>query len=347
MNISKSSVLNSTIVQGMILSWVAVIIYASANSIILILTEIGSQNLLDGRNTITFCNLLFLGSLMSLVPMVFFFWKEWTRENLNKITRSDWIAMTISAILSSALTPSLFFFALEFSTVTNVVLIGRIEPPMMLILSCLVLKVAFDRWAFAGALIALSGAVIVITMRSGDAVGFDFGKGEYAALGGIFSFMASNLLSKKKLNEVSFGVFSIYRTILGTIIYFIWAIYLFGPDHFQDVFAPTVLKWTLVYAVIVIIGGQFAWNMALKKARSSDMTLATSFTPIAAITIAVLLIGEDPGDGIWLGGSVIIGGILLALYGRHRKATAEKRKAEKLAKENAMEHESEYHFKGA
>ncbi len=347
MNISKSSVLNSTIVQGMILSWVAVIIYASANSIILILTEIGSQNLLDGRNTITFCNLLFLGSLMSLVPMVFFFWKEWTRENLNKITRSDWIAMTISAILSSALTPSLFFFALEFSTVTNVVLIGRIEPPMMLILSCLVLKVAFDRWAFAGALIALSGAVIVITMRSGDAVGFDFGKGEYAALGGIFSFMASNLLSKKKLNEVSFGVFSIYRTILGTIIYFIWAIYLFGPDHFQDVFAPTVLKWTLVYAVIVIIGGQFAWNMALKKARSSDMTLATSFTPIAAITIAVLLIGEDPGDGIWLGGSVIIGGILLALYGRHRKATAEKRKAEKLARENAMEHESEYHFKGA
>ena len=347
MNISKSSVLNSTIVQGMILSWVAVIIYASANSIILILTDIGSNNLLDGRNTITFCNLLFLGSLFSLVPMVFFFWKEWTRENLNKISRSDWIAMTISAILSSALTPSLFFFALEFSTVTNVVLIGRIEPPMMLILSCLVLKVAFDRWAFAGTLIALSGAVIVITMRSGDAAGFEFGRGEYAALGGIFSFMASNLLTKKKLNEVSFGVFSIYRTILGTIIYFIWAIYLFGPDHFQDVFAPTVLKWTLVYAVIVIIGGQFAWNMALKKARSSDMTLATSFTPIAAITIAVLLVGEDPGDGIWLGGAVIIGGILLALYGRHRKATADKRQAEKLAEENAMEHESEYHFKGA
>ena len=347
MNISKSSALNSTIVQGMILSWVAVIIYASANSIILILTEIGSNNPVDGRNSITFCNLLFLGSLFSLAPMVFFFWKEWTRENLTKITRSDWIAMTISAILSSALTPSLFFFALEFSTVTNVVLIGRIEPPMMLILSCLALKSAFDRWAFAGALIALVGAVIIITLRSENGVGINFGKGEYAALGGIFSFMASNLLSKKKLNQVSFGVFSIYRTTLGTIIYFIWAIYLFGPDHFQDVFAPVVLKWTLVYAVIVIIGGQFAWNMALKKARSSDMSLATSFTPVAAITIAVLLVGEDPGDGIWLGGSVIIGGILLALYGRRRKAMVEKRRAENLARENAMGHESEYHFKGA
>ncbi len=347
MTTAQSRALQSTIVQGMILSWVAVTIYASANSIILILTEIGSNNLVDGRNTITFCNLLFLGSLFSLVPMVFFFRKEWTRENLTSISRSDWVAMTISAVLSSALTPSLFFFALEFSTVTNVVLIGRIEPPMMLILSCLVLKSAFDRWAFAGALVALVGAIIIITLRSEDGAGFNFGKGEYAALGGIFSFMASNLLSKKKLNEVSFGVFSIYRTILGTIIYFFWAIYLFGPDHFQDVFAPTVLKWTLVYAVIVIIGGQFAWNMALKKARSSDMTLATSFTPIAAITIAVLLVGEDPGDGIWLGGAIIIGGILLALYGRRRKAIAEKRRAEMLARENAMEHESEYHFKGA
>ncbi len=46
------------------------------------------------------------------------------------------------------------------------------------------------------------------------------------------------------------------------------------------------------------------------------MSLATSFTPVAAITIAVLLVGEDLGDGIGLGSSVIIGGILLALYGR-------------------------------
>lgn len=337
---------HSAIMQGALLAWLAVIVYASANSIVLILTDIGTKNLVDGRNPITFCNLLFLGSLISLIPMIFFFRKEWTRENLNKITRGDWIAMSISAVLSSALTPSLFFFALEFSTVTNVVLIGRLEPPLMLILSVLILKSVFDKWAFIGALIALAGAIVVITMR-GDGMGFMLGKGELAAAAGIGSFMASNLLTKKKLKDVSFGIFSIYRTSLGTLIYFFWALYLFGPNHFQDVFAPVVLKWTLVYAIIVIIGGQFAWNLALKKARSSDMTLATSFTPIASITIAMLLIGEDPGDGIFLGGAMIIGGILFALYGRSRKARAEKQKTERLAKENLIEHEGEYHFKGA
>ncbi|MCY3770094.1 MAG: DMT family transporter [Gammaproteobacteria bacterium] len=339
----KTSENRALIVQGAILAWVAVLIYASANSVVLSIIAIGAEHLVDGRNAITFCNLLFLGSLISLVPMVFFFHKEWTRENLRSLKRGDWVAMTISAILSSALTPSLFFFALEFSNVTNVVLIGRLEPPLMLLLSVFVLKIAFDKWAFAGALIALVGAVIIITQRGGE-TGFVFGKGEFAALFGILSFITSNILSKKKLNEVPFGVFAIYRTALGTIIYFFWALYLFGPHHFQDVFAPVVLKWTLVYAALVIIGGQFAWNLALKKARSGDMTMATSFTPVASITIAMLLLGEDPGDGIYLGGTIIIAGILTGLWGRKRKERAEK---ERLARENAMEHETEYHFKGA
>ncbi len=350
---SKHALLNqSTFVQGAVLAWVAVIIYASANSIVLTLVDIGANHLVAGRNAITFCNLLFLGSLFSLVPMIFFFWKEWTKENLNKISRGDWVAMTISAVLSSALTPSLFFFALEFSNVTNVVLIGRLEPPVMLILSTLILGTVFDRWAFGGALIALIGAVIIITMRSDGGAGFEFGKGELAALAGICTFMISNLITKKKLNDVSFGVFSIYRTTLGTVIYFFWALYLFGPNHFQDVFAPVVLQWTIVYAVIVILGGQFAWNLALKKARSGDMTMATSFTPVASITIAMFLLGEDPGDGIYLGGAIIIGGILLAQYGRMRKArlereAEEKQRMEETAEEHAIDHETEFHFKGA
>ena len=337
----ESKFSQSDILQGAVLAWIAVLIYASANSIVLTIIDIGANNPVNGYNVITFCNLLFLGSLISLIPMLFFFHKEWTKENLVSIKRGDWVAMTISAILSSALTPTLFFFALEFSSVTNVVLIGRLEPPLMLLLSVVILKVAFDRWAFIAAVIALIGAIIIITQR-GEGGSFEFGKGEFAALFGILSFVASNILTKKKLNDVPFGIFSIYRTALGTTIYFTWALYLFGPDHFDDVFEPIVLKWTLVYALIVIIGGQFAWNMALKKARSSDMTLATSFTPVASITIAMILLGEDPGDGIYLGGTIIITGILLGLWGRRRKE-----RAERLAKENALQHESEYHFKGA
>lgn len=55
------------LMMGIIFAWVAVLIYASSNSIVTLLTNVGQENLVNGRNAITFCNLLFLGSLISLV----------------------------------------------------------------------------------------------------------------------------------------------------------------------------------------------------------------------------------------------------------------------------------------
>ncbi|MEM8774121.1 MAG: DMT family transporter [Pseudomonadota bacterium] len=326
---------------GIVLAWTAVLIYASSNSIITALVDVGQQNLIYGRNPITFCNLLFLGSLISLVPMIFFFHKDWTRENLRKLTKKQWGYLTASAVLSSALTPGLFFFALEYTTVTNVVLIGRIDPPLFLLASVFFLREELDPWALAGGLIALVGAVIMIALK-GDGASLTFGKGEVAAFLATLSFIASTLVTRIGLKGVPLGIFSIYRTLLGTTVYFFWAIYLFGPYHFQDLFAPAVLKWIWVYAIIVIIVGQFAWNLGLKYARSGDVALATSFSPLAAITIAMLLLGEDPGDGLIPGAAIIIGGIAVAQYGRMKRA-----REEKLAMQKAVELESGVNFKGA
>ena len=134
---------NSRVIMGALLVWAAVIIYASSNSIVSLLANIGRENPVMGRNAVSLCNLLFLGSLISLVPMVFMFWRDWTKENLRKLSRKDWGILTLSAFLSSALTPALFFIALDYTTVTNVVLIGRIEPPLFLLATVLILG---EKW---------------------------------------------------------------------------------------------------------------------------------------------------------------------------------------------------------
>ena len=97
----------SKVALGAGFAWIAVLIYAASNSIVSLLAEIGEQNQVMGRNVITFCNLLFVGSLMSLVPMLAMFWREWTMENLRKLTRGHWVILTVSAFLASALTPGL------------------------------------------------------------------------------------------------------------------------------------------------------------------------------------------------------------------------------------------------
>ncbi len=325
---------------GAILAWVAVLIYASSNSIVTLLTEIGEVHQVMGRNAITFCNLLALGSLISLIPMVLFFHKDWTRENLTALKRKDWIILTVSAVLSSAVTPGLFFYALENTTVTNVVLIGRVEPPLFILAAAIFLKEAFDPWALAGGLIALFGAALIILLKDGGA-SFAFGPGEIAAVVATLSFIASTVVTRSGLRDVPMGIFAIYRTVLGTVIYVIIAIYLYGPSHFQDLFAPVVLKWIWVYAIIVIIIGQFAWNIGLKYARSGDVGLATSFSPLAGILFAMLLLDEDPGAGLIPGGAIILAGVAVAQYGRSRK-----KKAESKAMERNLELEGSANFKG-
>lgn len=332
---------------GALLVWAAVLIYASANSIISLLAEIGRQNPVMGRNAVTLCNLLFLGSLLSLIPMIAVFRKDWRREKLRQLTRRDWAILTVSAILSSAVTPALFFIALDYTTVTNVVLIGRIEPPLFLLTAWLVLGERLDPWAFAAGLIALCGAILMLVLNRGDTA-LVFGKGEIATVFATLSFIASTIISRASLKGIPLGIFSIYRMALGTVVYYFLALYLYGALHFQDIFSAIVWKWVWVYAIIVIILGQFAWTLGLKYARSGDISLATSFSPLAALMIAMILLGEDPGPGLIPGGALILFGIALAQYGRSRLKKAERRLAEtrKMETDAALEHEGRINFKG-
>ncbi len=330
--------------------WLAVLVYASSNSIVSLLAEIGREHPVMGRNAISLCNLLFLGSLLSLIPMVFMFHKDWNRENLSKLNRKDWGILTLSAGLSSALTPALFFIALDYTSVTNVVLIGRIEPPLFLLATLFILKEKLDPWAFAAGLIALVGAIVIIALKGGNTA-FSFGKGEIAAAVATLSFIASTIVSRIGLKGIPLGIFSIYRTVLGTIIYYFLAIYLYGADHFQDLFAGELWTWVWVYAIIVIIIGQFSWNLGLKYARSGDVSLATSFSPLAALVIAMLLLGENPGPGLIPGGLIILLAIGVGQMGRIRAKRAENVVEEPpmddLQTEDVLEQEGRINFKGA
>ena len=295
---------------GVLFAWIAVTIYAASNSIVTHLVDIGAASPVGhGRNAITYSNLLLLGSLLSIIPMAVIFRKDLTKENVCTLKARDWRVLTLSAFLSSALTPGLFFFALANTTVTNVVLISRIEPPLFLLAAWLVLNERFAPRAMIAGLVALTGAVVVISMGNGGGL-TGLGTGEWATVAATLSYIASTLVARKGLRDVPMGIFSVYRTIVGSTFYVILAIAIFGPETFQDLLAPILWSWVWVYAGIVIVFGQIAWNLALKHAGSGDLALATSFSPLTAILIAMVLLGENPGPGL-LPGAVLI---MLAIF---------------------------------
>ncbi|WP_299849030.1 EamA family transporter [uncultured Roseovarius sp.] len=294
---------------GALAAWVAVILYAASNSIITVLVDIGQMNpVAGGRNAITYTNLYLLGSLISLIPLALLYRRDLTRDNLSRLTRRHWGLLVVSAILSSVLTPGLFFYALERTTVSNIVLVGRIEPPLFLLATWFFLCEKLNPWAMLAGLIALAGAIVILGAGSGM---FNFGKGELATVAATLSFIASTIVTRAGLRDVPIGVFAVFRTVIGASLYFMLVSAVFGVDTFQDVFEPVVWQWVWLYAVVVIVLGQIAWNFGLKHARAGDVALATSFSPLAAILIAMVLLGEDPGPGLIPGGVMILIAIII------------------------------------
>lgn len=325
----------------------AILIFASANAITRKLTELGTQNLIDGRNPISFCNLLFVGNLCALITLFLIYGKQLNVQLFKQLSGRDWLGLSSVAILAGALAPALFFTALEQTMVNNVVLVGRIEPPLSLALSILLLRERVNRWVVVGAMVSFIGVVLTVLLQPPGAsmgmMGFQVGQGELMAAAGAVCAAVATIISKVTLRHIALGVFAIFRTVLGTIIFFTVALKIYGPAHFRDVFSPFLWQWMLVYGAVIVVGGQLCLFAGLKRSSASEVSLANSFSPVAGILAAFLILGEAPTIAQYIGGSVIICGIVLNQIGVSQMPTQPPTTPEVSA---AQEMDVEVGFKG-
>jgi drug/metabolite transporter (DMT)-like permease len=312
--------------------WTAIAIGAASSSVTRKIIEIGENHLIDGRNPISLCNVLFVGNICAFAVMLPIFSQQLTPRRLKQLTRGDWISLVVIAILSGAIAPGLIFAALDNTNVTNVVLIGRLEPPIGLALGIWLLRARsvplasrVSPWTVAGALVCFVGvAATALFASSGQKIAmmgglFHLGKGELQVAIAALLLAIASILSKLRLQHISLGFFSLFRTGLGTIVFFILANYLYGSGHFAEAFSPFLWGWMLVYGAIIVAAGQLCWFAGLRQATVAQTILASSFNPIAAIAMAYLILGEVPTMAQYLGGAIILIGIVLSAIGNLRQ----------------------------
>ena len=308
---------------------IAILIFGAANAVTRKLTDIGAENLIDGRNPISFCNVLFVGNLCALVILAIIYQSQWRIPTLRQISVKQWLTLTLIAVLSSAVVPTLIFTALAVTAVNNVILIGQIDTPLVLALSVFLLGERVNGWVIGGAVISFIGVALTVLIQpsSGDmlsmSMGTEIGLGELLTLiAAVFKAIA-NLISKVSLQQIPLGIFNVFRMLVGTIFFFGATVVLYGPDHFMDVTSLFLWQWMLFYSAIIIVGGQLAWFSGLKQSTASEVSLATAFNPIAGVLAAYLILSEAPTTGQYIGGAVILGGIVLNQIGVQRlKVTA-------------------------
>ncbi|WP_407901016.1 DMT family transporter [Scytonema sp. NUACC26] len=313
-------------IPGQIYLWLAILIFGASGAVTRKLTEIGAQHFIDGRNPISLCNVLFVGNLCALIVLLLIYGRQWNKATLKQLSKKNWIGLTAIAILSGALAPGLIFQALGLTTVNNVILVGRLEPPLTLALSVWLLKERVNLWEYIGAIAAFVGVTLTILLQPpGEAMmnmgALQVGLGELLVAAGSVAVAASTIIGKKYLSQVPLGIYNIFRTALGTVIFFFFALVLYGKDHFANVLSPFLWKWMFLYGSLIVVVGQSFWLKGLRSSTVSMASLIGSFTPVAGIVAAYLILGEAPTLAQYIGGGVILIGIFLSQIGTRRQAS--------------------------
>jgi drug/metabolite transporter (DMT)-like permease len=307
-------------IPGYIYLWLAIPIFGSSSALTRKITEIGAQHSVGGYNPISYCNVLFTGNLCALLVLVAIHRHQWNRNTWRQISGREWMGLVIVAVLSGAMAPGLIFQSLSLTPVTNVLLLGRLEPPLTLALSIWLLRERLNRWEVLGSIVAFTGVVLTIVLPTDTPVaGFQLGAGELMVVSGAICLSVATIVAKKYLTQVPLGIHNTVRTGLGTIVYFGLALWMYGFDHFMGVLSPFLWQWMLLYGTVIVVIGQSLWNIGLRTSSIATTSLVSSFAPIIGILAAYLILGEVPTHAQYIGGMVILLGLFLGRVGMRAK----------------------------
>ncbi|NEO83155.1 MAG: DMT family transporter [Spirulina sp. SIO3F2] len=266
-------------------------------------------------HAISFCNVLFIGNFCAAMVVGFWFGFGNILAELKQLKPKTLIGLGLNGILATILA-SLIFTGLQYTTVTNAVLLGRLGPVLFALLGAVLLgkKIKLNEW-FGFTLIAVG--VTAIALKTSN---FQINQGDlYILISTVFFALGAlvNKLMVGKSAPLSVVVFS--RNLLSSVIFFIIAIQLFGPDHFGEAFSGSLWIVMTVYALILIVGAQLLWYAALNNLDSRTVGRVTVLSPIFGVTYAFLLNGERPTGLQLVTLTVIIVGVLVASLGGVKK----------------------------
>ena len=308
---------------GRIYLWIAILIFAAAAPVVARLVEIGQAHLIHGRNPISFCNLLFAGNLVAALTLFAVNQREWRPSRMRRLSGRQWLIQTVLALTSGAIAPAMMITAISRTSVTNIVLIETIEIPLVMLLAWIFYREKSSGTAVVGALCAVTGVATTLFLQmdaspesmAAARMGSGVGSGEVFAAAATVLLVCGAEIGRKQLQSIPLGIFSVYRNLLGALFFLGIGLYLFGIKHFADVFSPVLWGWMILYGGVVVACGQLSWFAGIKRVRPADIATASSFSPVAGVLFAALILGEVPMPAQLIGGGIILAGIALALWG--------------------------------
>lgn len=284
--------------------YIAVLIGVFAISTSAILVKLASG---VPASMIAFYRLLF--AVVMMAPLVL----TKHRHQLTMINKTDWL-LAIGAGVFLALHFIFWFESLNHTSVASSVVLVSVQPIFAFIGTYLFFHERFSPGTIISMIITVLGSIII---SWGD-FQISFGNlfGDLLALLGALTMTVYFLLGQQARRRVSFMTYTFVVYFISTITLFIYNIILQ-----QQFFSYSTNHWLIFIALALVptFLGHSLFNWALRWLSTSVISMATVFEPIGATILAYFILDEYVTYSQWLGGTIVIFGLLLFIVSTTRK----------------------------
>ncbi|WP_236784363.1 DMT family transporter [Alteribacter salitolerans] len=275
---------------------------------------------------VTVSFLRFFFAALILIPMMMILEKD-----RPKPSKTDWLLLISLGLTGIAIYNIAFFTAAKYAPIVKSSLFIASNPVLIILLSGLFLKETITKRNVTGLVLALTGAVIIITngqilatLRNGlEPI-------DLVLLFAVICWALYSVLGKVALKKFSALTSTTYAVTIGTLMLMPFAVY---ETSWSQVEAADWVVWSSILhmSIIVTVISFLMYYQGIKIIGAAKASLFINLMPVSAVILAVIFLDEPLLLAHIIGAMFVFTGVTVGTRTKPLWIHQQKRKARKTA----------------
>ncbi|AST07273.1 EamA family transporter [Anoxybacillus flavithermus] len=259
----------------------------------------------------------FFGASLILFPL----WR-WKERHAPVPTKKEWGLLALLGLTGVFLYNVCFFIATKYAPIVKSSLVIAVNAPLITLFAALFLKEKITAKNIVGLVVALFGAVYIIT-NGHPSVLLELGVApiDLVLIGACLSWSTYSVVGKVVMKKYSPLAATTYATGFGTLFLAPFALYY---TTIASVKASGWEVWvSILYVAVVVSVISFVWwYNGIQKVGASTSSVFINVMPISAAVMGTIFFNEQLTHVHIVGALFVFGGILFNMYNKQQKKEA-------------------------